>query len=109
MEISSCVLFWAHPGMESDLTKYLDRVVDLEVEHGGSLRYRGVTSGKDDQPLEVHILEFPTADMLLNFMSDQRRDEMAPERARVIARMEIMMTHELAVPSPVVHEDEESE
>ncbi|MDJ0335365.1 hypothetical protein QMG83_09035 [Salinibacterium sp. G-O1] len=105
MEISCCVQFWAHPGMETDLSTYLDRVVDLEIEHGGNIRYRGVTSGTDDQPLEIHILEFPTADMLNNFMGDDRRTAMAPERERVIARMEIMTTNEV----PVQNQTAESE
>ncbi|MGV8970871.1 MAG: hypothetical protein ACOH10_01025 [Rhodoglobus sp.] len=83
--------------METELSNYLDRVVALEIEHGGAIRYRGVTSGTDNQPLEIHILEFPTEDMLNNFMGDDRRTTMAPERERVIARMEIMTTNEVPV------------
>lgn len=102
MPISCCVMFWAHPGMETELSRYLDIVVDLETEHGGLVLQRGVTNASDDQPLEVHMLQFPSLDMYDNFMGDQRRVTMAPERERVIARMEIMqMTF---VPVPVARE-----
>lgn len=93
-------MFWAHPGMESELSRYVDTVVDLEIEHGGTVRYRGLTDASDDQPLEVHILEFPKEDMLNNFLGDARRTEMTSERERVIARMEIMLMTLMPVPEP---------
>ncbi|MBG6054383.1 hypothetical protein IWX81_000773 [Salinibacterium sp. CAN_S4] len=100
MVISCCVLFWAHSGLESDLSRYIDTVVDLEIEHGGTVKYRGLSDGSDDQPLEVHILEFPNEDMMNNFMGDPRRVEMNPERERVIAKMEIILLTSQPVPEP---------
>lgn len=93
-------MFWAHPGMESELSRYVDTVVDLEIEHGGVVLYRGISDASDDQPLEVHILEFPSSDMLDNFLGDERRTTMSPERDRVIARMEIMLLKSVPVPAP---------
>ena len=91
-------MFWAHPGMETELSRYLDIVVDLETEHGGTVLQRGVTNASDDQPLEVHMLQFPSLDMYDNFMGDPRRVTMGPERERVIARMEIMQLTFMPVP-----------
>ena len=108
MVISCCVLFWAHPGLEADLSRYIDTVVDLEIEHGATVRYRGLTDATDDQPLEVHILEFPNEDMLSNFMGDERRVTMDPERQRVIAKMEIMQLTRQPVPAPLAPELPES-
>jgi hypothetical protein len=93
-------MFWAYPGLEADLSRYIDSVVDLETEHGGTVRYRGLTDGSDDQPLEIHILEFPNDDMVDNFMGDKRRVTMGPERERVIAKMEIMQMTSQPVPVP---------
>ena len=109
MVISCCVMFWAHPGLEVDLSRYIDTVVDLETEHGGTVKYRGLTNASDDQPLEVHILEFPNEDMLNNFMGDERRVAMNPERERVIAKMEIMLMTSQPVPVPRAPELPESE
>ena len=86
--------------METELSSYIDTVVNLEAEHGGTVLYRGITDASDDQPLEIHILEFPSQDMLDNFMGDARRTTMGPERDRVIARMEIMSMTSMPVPAP---------
>ena len=90
MVISLCVMYWAKPDTGSDLSSYLNQVLDLITEHGGVVLQRGVTTATDNQPLEVHIMQFESEDMLDNFMGDERRVAFAPERERVIARMEIM-------------------
>ena len=90
MVISVCVMYWAKPNTGTGLSCYLDDVLDLIAEHGGVVLQRGVTDASDDQPLEVHILQFESEDVLENFMGDKRRVAFAPERERVIARMEIM-------------------
>ena len=83
-------MYWATPDTGDDLSRYLDGIVDLIVEHGGVVAQRGVTDASDDQPLEIHFCQFESEDILDNFMGDKRRVAFAPERERVIARMEIM-------------------
>jgi uncharacterized protein (DUF1330 family) len=51
---------------------------------------RARSGGDDGQPLEVQLLEFPTAQAVAEFMADGRRQALADERDRVVARTEVM-------------------
>ena len=44
----------------------------------------------DGQPLEIQLLEFPTARAVAEFMADGRRQALADERDRAIARTEVI-------------------
>ena len=51
---------------------------------------RARSGGGDGQPLEIQLLEFPTAQAVAEFMADGRRQGLAGERDRVIARTEVI-------------------
>jgi hypothetical protein len=90
MSLTMCVLLWARPGAEDALIAYEDRVLSLLPEHGGRIRQRARGSGAGGQPLEIQILEFPAAPALDAYMSDGRRQALAGERDRAVARTEII-------------------
>jgi hypothetical protein len=90
VSLTLCVLLWAQPGAEDGLAGYEDRVLGLVPDHGGRVVQRASSSGRDDQPLEIQILEFPSAQALDAFMTDGRRQALAAERDRVISRTEVI-------------------
>jgi uncharacterized protein (DUF1330 family) len=74
--VTLCVL-WPREGHESDLITYEDRVLRLLPDHGGRVVQRARTAANGDEPLKVHLLEFPSESALANYMTDERRT--APE------------------------------
>lgn len=90
MSLTLCVLLWARPGAEDALFAYEDRVLGLLADHGGRVLQRARSSGADGQPLEIQLLEFPSAGALGGYMSDERRTALAGERDRAIARTDVI-------------------
>jgi uncharacterized protein (DUF1330 family) len=90
MSLTMCVLLWSQPGADDALTAYEDRVLDLVPEHGGRVLNRARSSGLDGQPLEIQLLEFPSAAALSDYMTDSRRLALADERDRTVARTEVI-------------------
>jgi uncharacterized protein (DUF1330 family) len=88
--LTLCVLLWAHPGAEEALTAYEDQVLALIPDHGGRVIQRARSSGAGGYPLEIHTLEFPSPQALDAYMTDGRREALAAERDRAIARTEII-------------------
>jgi hypothetical protein len=88
--VTLCVLLWARPGAESGLIAYEDQVLDIASEYGGRVLQRARSGGDDGQPLEIQLLEFPTAQGVAEFMADGRRQGLAGERDRAIARTEVI-------------------
>ena len=88
--LTLCVLLWAHPGAEDALTAYEDQVLALVPGHGGRVIQRARSSGAGGYPLEIHILEFPSPEALDACMTDGRREALAGERDRVIAKTEVI-------------------
>ena len=90
-----CVLLWPNPGMESGLIAYEDKVLGFAAEYGGQVIQRARNTGTDDharenQPLEIQTLRFPSSQAVQRFMADDRRQALAEERDRVIAMTEII-------------------
>ena len=90
-----CVLLWANPGMESALIAYEDKVLGFVAEYGGQVIQRARNIGTDDharenQPLEIQTLWFPSSQGVQRFMADDRRQALAEERDSVIAMTEII-------------------
>jgi uncharacterized protein (DUF1330 family) len=85
-----CVMLWARPGAEAGLITYEDQVLAIASGYGGRVLQRARSNGADGQPLEVQILEFPSARAVEEFMADGRRQSLAGERERVIARTEVI-------------------
>ena len=90
MSLTMCVLLWAKPDADDALIAYEDRVLDLVPEHGGTVLNRARSSGADGQPLEIQLLEFPSAAALSDYMTDSRRLALADDRDRAVARTEVI-------------------
>jgi hypothetical protein len=90
VDVTLCVLLWAHPGRDDELVAYEDRVLPLVVEHGGRVRERARSDGTDGAPLEVHIIEFPSKAAFEAYLVDDRRAAMAAERDAAIARTQVL-------------------
>jgi uncharacterized protein (DUF1330 family) len=90
MSLTLCILLWAAPGAEDGLIAYEDRVLRIVPEHGGRILQRARGSGTDGQPLEIQLLEFPSAQALDAFMTDDRRQALAAERDQVISKTEVI-------------------
>jgi uncharacterized protein (DUF1330 family) len=90
MRLTLCVLLWAAPGAEAGLIAYEDRVLRMVPEHGGRVLQRARGSGRAGQPLEIQFLEFPSAQALDAYMTDDRRRSLAGERDQVIAKTEVI-------------------
>ena len=90
--VTLCVLLWARPGAESGLIAYEDQVLDIATGYGGRVLQRARSGGGDGQPLEIQLLEFPTARAVAEFMADGRRQALADERDRAIARTELTVS-----------------
>jgi uncharacterized protein (DUF1330 family) len=88
--VTLCVLLWARPGAESGLIAYEDQVLDIASGYGGQVLQRARSGGGDGQPLEIQLLEFPTAQAVTEFMADGQRQALADERDRVVARTEVI-------------------
>ncbi|WP_039828304.1 DUF1330 domain-containing protein [Nocardia testacea] len=86
-----CVLLWAHPGQESALVRYEDRVLQLITDHGGQVLQRGtVQAPADEAPTEVQWLIFPGDDALDAYLNDPRRQALIAERDEAIARTDVL-------------------
>ena len=90
MTLTLCILLWARPGAESGLIAYEDHVLHIVPEHGGRVLQRARGSGTAGQPLEIQLLEFPSAQALDAFMTDDRRLSLAGQRDRVISKTEVI-------------------
>jgi uncharacterized protein (DUF1330 family) len=90
VSLTLCVLLWAQPGADDALVAYEDRVLDLLPEHGGSVLQRARSNGADGQPLEIQLLEFPSAAALNAYMTDSRRLSLAAKRDRAVGRTDVM-------------------
>ena len=91
MSETSCVLLWNRPGMETVLAEYEDAVLAMVGEHGGKILQRVRGDGRDGNPLEVHLYEWPSATAREAYMSDPRRVAMAAQRDSAIARTDIFV------------------
>lgn len=88
--LTLCVLLWAHPGAEEALTAYEDQVLALVPDYGGKVISRARSSGAGGYPREVHVLEFPSPQALDACTADSRRQALAGDRDRAIARTEVI-------------------
>ena len=88
--LTLCVLLWARPGAEDGLIAYEDQVLGIAPGHGGRVLQRARGKGTAGQQLEVQLLEFPSAEALDAFMTDERRLSLAGERERVVSNTEVI-------------------
>jgi uncharacterized protein (DUF1330 family) len=90
VSLTLCVLLGAQPGADGALVAYEDQVLALVPEHGGRVLQRARSSGADGQPLEIQLIEFPSAQALDAYMANGRRTSLADERDRAVARTEVI-------------------
>ena len=90
VNLTLCILLWARPGTEDGLIAYEDRVLGIVPEHGGRVLQRARGSGTAGQPLEIQLLEFPSAQALDAFMTDDRRQSLAGQRDKAISKTEVI-------------------
>jgi uncharacterized protein (DUF1330 family) len=90
VSLTLCVLLWAQPGADDALVGYEDRVLALVPGHEGRVLLRARSDGADGQPLEIQLIEFPSAAALDAYMADGRRTSLAAERDRAIARTQVI-------------------
>jgi uncharacterized protein (DUF1330 family) len=89
-DVTLCVLLWAHDGQDDALVAYEDAVLALVPEHGGRMLQRVRSDGRERNPLEVHMLSFPSDAALDAYLADERRVALADLRERAIARSEVL-------------------
>ena len=89
-QLELCVLLWAHPGHETELVAYEDRVLALVPGHGGTVLHRARSTGETGHPLEVQFYSFPSELALQAYLADDRRVALAAERDRVISKTELI-------------------
>ena len=65
-------------------------MLDLIPQHGGQVLQRARGSGEPGQPLEIQLLEFPSAAALDEYMTDDRRTALAHVRDHAIARTQVI-------------------
>ena len=90
MSPTLCVLLWAQPGADDALVAYEDWVLTLVPEHGGRVLQRVRSSGADGQPLEIQLIDFPSAQALAAYMTDERRTALSADRDSAIARIQVI-------------------
>lgn len=90
MSLTFHVLLWAHPGTDEAVVAYEDKVLRLVPDHGGKVLQRARSNGADGRPLEIQLLEFPSAEALDAYMVDPRRTSLASERDAAIAKTELI-------------------
>jgi hypothetical protein len=90
MSLTLCVLLWAHEGQAEALVSYEDQVLALLPDHGGTVLQRARTAGTGDEPLEVHLLRFPSPAAMDGYLADARRTALSDGRDRAIARTQIL-------------------
>ncbi|MGE0434870.1 MAG: hypothetical protein AB7K09_20435 [Planctomycetota bacterium] len=86
---------WIAPGLDAAFRDYERRALALFGEHGGEVvaafepRRVGGADGECD---EVHVLRIATDAALAAWRADPRVAALADERARVIARSEVIIS-----------------
>jgi uncharacterized protein (DUF1330 family) len=98
MSLTVCVLLWARPGADEALIAYENQVLGLVAEHEGRVLQRARSTGTDDQPLEIQLIEFPSAAELDAYMTDERRTSLASARDDAIARTDVIFVELVSRP-----------
>jgi uncharacterized protein (DUF1330 family) len=85
-----CVLLWAVPGREADLSAYEDTVLALMPRHGGRVVSRVRRIDGEDGPLEVQLIDLPDEAALESDRTDPARVALAETHRSVIERTEVI-------------------
>ena len=93
--VELCVLLWANEGRADELVAYEDAVLALLPDHGGRVLSRVRTVAADGpvasaEPLEIHLIGFPSEDAVASYLADERRLALAEEREAAIERTQLL-------------------
>ena len=100
MSVTLCVWLWAHDGRAAELGSYEDRVLQLLPDHGAHLVHRVRGQGGTSDPLEVHLIDFPSEAALDAYLNDHRRVVLQSERDAAVARTELFRVIREELPPP---------
>ncbi len=96
MEITLCVMLWAHPGQEDALVDYEDRALDIAAAHDARLVSRVRGTEPSDSPFEVQVLRFPSQETFDEFMQDPARLALSGMRDAAIAGADVVRVEQVA-------------
>jgi uncharacterized protein (DUF1330 family) len=85
-----CVLLWAVPGREADLSAYEDTVLALMPRHGGRVVSRVRRIDGEEGPIEVQLIDLPDEAALESYRTDPARVALAETHRSVIERTEVI-------------------
>jgi uncharacterized protein (DUF1330 family) len=94
-----CVMLWAVPGEDASLIEYEDRVLERVPVHGGEVLSRVRTlegADREDAPLEIHLLRFPSQQALDAYMGDPQRSRLASLRERSISHTQVLQVGQVS-------------
>ena len=94
--IQLLAMLYHRPGERRAFRAFETKALALMRDHGGHLVSAFVPQLVDlvETPQEVHLLEFPSRTALDAWKADPRRQELAPERDRVVVRTLVMESRE---------------
>jgi uncharacterized protein (DUF1330 family) len=86
--VTLVVLLFVHPGLEEEFERYEANAVRIMKRYGGSIerRVRFSRGGGDEQPDEVHLVEFPSDEAFERYRGDPELVALAEARARAVRR-----------------------
>jgi uncharacterized protein (DUF1330 family) len=90
MSLQLCVLLWAVPGREAELSSYEDTVLALLPRHGGRVASRVRRIDGEEGPLEVQVIHLPDEAALEAYRTDPARVALAETHRRVIERTDVI-------------------
>ena len=77
-------------GGRQAVVAYQDKALRLIPDDGGKVLQRARIDGAEGRPLEIQLLEFPSAEALEAYMVDPRRTALASKRDAAIAKTELI-------------------
>lgn len=95
------VQLWAHLGRQEGLAEVESRLVAIARRHGAEYegRYRAAAlpgfSGDAPPPDEVHILTFPSAEAMQDYVADPERAEATEDLPEVLAVRSVWVLEDL--------------
>ena len=86
--VTLVVLLFVHPGHEEEFERYEANAARIMKRYGGSIerRVRFPRGGGDDQPDELHLVDFPSDEAFERYRGDPELVALAEARARAVRR-----------------------
>ena len=86
-------LYASKNGIEG-LRGFESKVIPILREHKGNLISASYNENKSiDEPDEIHVIQFPSAESFEAYKSDMRVVELASLKSEMISKMDVLMTN----------------